>query len=1240
MNQATQTMFGITEKELLGQQLTKIIPKRYQNTHHKALERLRAGTPARLVGHIRELHGLHKEGHEFPIELSLSTWQSQGTTYYTTIIRDITERKQAEDLLRASENRYRMLVESSPYCIHEIDIEGCLMSMNPSGLKMMGVQDESEIRGLPYLDSVADDDKARISNLLELALQGEASEFEFNASNGLIFQSSFVPIKDKNGDVTLLTGLTLDITERVRTDKSLQKSEKHAVALLEAIPDLMFRINNKDVFLDYHAATSDLYTPPDVVLIGKKTRDLVPPEFADLINQQVELTLKSGEMQTFEYQLPIPERGWVDFEARMVKSGKDEVTSIVRDITERKRAEEELRQYEYIVSSSTDMMALLDKNFVYLAANNVYQEAYKLTPDELIGLTATELFGKAFFETAILPNAQRCLSGEHVNYKDWFELPGYEPRYMDINYYPYLGRDNEVKGFVVNGRNITDQAQAEEQIKYQASLLQNVTDAIISTNMDWIVTSWNQAAEIMYGFKAEEAIGKPMGDIVKPKYQQTKRDDLINSFLKDMRWEGEVIHHHKGGFPIDIWGSVSMLRDANGNQIGAVAVNRDITERKQAEDALHALATTFTAISGEEFFVRISRHLTTTLGIDYAFVGEFVKNDSKIRVVGGFGKGEKLPTFDYALAGTPCENVIGQSLCFYPYDVQNLFPKDHMLVEMSIEGYLGSPIFSKSGQPLGIMVLLDSKPITNQKVMKSMLKIFVARASAEIERMQAEESLRQLKQAIEQSSVSVVITDTKGAIQYVNPKFSEVTGYSAAEAMGQNPSLLKSGKHMTEFYREMWKTIKAGHEWRGEFHNRKKNGDFYWELTSIAGVKDRNGKITHYVAVKEDITQRKQREEEQVRQERLAAVGQLAAGIAHDFNNVMAVITLYSELLQRSPNLSEKELKQVHTIFEQANHAADLTRQILDFSRRSVREPRPFDLKIFLNETVQFIERTIPERVQVQFTSSRGNYTVNADPTQLQQMMTNLTVNARDAIPRGGTLSINLSRMTLTANQTLPSPDMESGEWVKLAISDTGIGIAPEALTHIYEPFFTTKGVGKGSGLGLAQVYGIVKQHAGHIIAESQLGEGTTFTIYLPVWEGGTAVPPSHTPTSIPMGQGETILLVEDNQTLLEATRTILESLNYKAITTQDGSAALNTYQAQSDQISLILADVVMPKMDGFELVKMLQQHSPPPKVLLMSGFPRDIEMPPEMKRIVSGWLQKPIDLHQLAQTLHDILRS
>ena len=355
----------------------------------------------------------------------------------------------------------------------------------------------------------------------------------------------------------------------------------------------------------------------------------------------------------------------------------------------------------------------------------------------------------------------------------------------------------------------------------------------------------------------------------------------------------------------------------------------------------------------------------------------------------------------------------------------------------------------------------------------------------------------------------------------------------------------------------------------------------YWELASIAGVKDQKGKITHYVAVKEDITRRKQLEKETLRQERLAAVGQLAAGIAHDFNNLLTTIMGYAELLLFEPDMSESARLDLERISKQGRRAAKMTRQILDFSRQTVNEPRPLNLETYLNETLKFIKRTISEKIRIKFNVAQGEHTIFADPTQMQQIITNLAVNARDAMPNGGTLSFHLSTINVPQTEIPACPEIGAGRWVKLIVSDTGSGIPSEVIPRIFEPFFTTKEVGKGTGLGLAQIYGIVKQHSGCIVASSPAGQGATFTLYFPAL-ATEAVTESRETKAIPHGQGETILLVEDEAAVLQVAKTLLEMLNYRVLTAKNGQDALAIYQDQAEQIVLVLTDVVMPKMDGF----------------------------------------------------------
>ncbi|KAA3661773.1 MAG: response regulator [Chloroflexi bacterium] len=503
-------------------------------------------------------------------------------------------------------------------------------------------------------------------------------------------------------------------------------------------------------------------------------------------------------------------------------------------------------------------------------------------------------------------------------------------------------------------------------------------------------------------------------------------------------------------------------------------------------------------------------------------------------------------------------------------------------------------------------------------------------------RRQAEDELRKLSQAVKQSPSSIMITDTKGLLEYVNPKFTEVTGYSLNEVVGKKPSILKGGHTSKEEYEKLWEKILAGEEWRGEFHNKRKDGSLYWEIASISAIKNSNNTITHYLAVKEDITERKLLEEKARQQERLASIGQLAAGIAHDFNNILAVISLYSDLLAGG-TLSDASRSQVAIISQQSKRAADLIQQILDFSRRAILERAPIDLKYQIKELLALWNRTLPDNIKLVFEHSVGSFGVYADPTRIQQMLMNLVINARDAMSDGGKISLKLRRIQV---EDCPDPaklEMQAGNWVKITVSDNGAGIPPEVLTHLYEPFFTTKAPGEGTGLGLAQVYGIVKQHEGHISVESVVGEGTTFSIYLPV----SPLPKNEhfgEDLTIPYGQKETILIVEDNEVAQKALYDSLQVLEYQVVSASNGQEALLILEKSQTDIALILCDRVMPGIGGVELLETLRQKDIEIPFVLMSGYIPEEELAYLKNQGVADWLQKPLRLGQLAEVVAKVL--
>ena len=393
-----------------------------------------------------------------------------------------------------------------------------------------------------------------------------------------------------------------------------------------------------------------------------------------------------------------------------------------------------------------------------------------------------------------------------------------------------------------------------------------------------------------------------------------------------------------------------------------------------------------------------------------------------------------------------------------------------------------------------------------------------------------------------------------------------------------------------------------------------------------------------WVVTLREVTHEREIQERVQMQERLATVGQLAAGIAHDFNNIMAAIIVYADLLLMDKTLSSSSHERLTIIQQQVQRAASLIRQILDFSRRSVMEQSTLDLLPFLKETKKLLNRTLPETITVKLLSQDDEYLLSADPTRLQQVFMNLAVNARDAMPDGGTLCFELSHLHLAPGDVVPTPDILPGNWISIRVRDTGLGIPMEEQSHIFEPFFTTKPIGQGTGLGLAQVYGIIKQHGGYIDIDSQIGEGTQFNIYLPALSEPRAESKIENPPTDIDGDGKTVLLVEDDYATRKALKTMLTLHNYHVLVAENGVDALDHLESSAQDIVLMVSDIVMPQMGGFDLYKKMQNRWPEIEVLFITGHPLDDQNHQILQQGKVHWLQKPFTIQEFNQFLIELM--
>ena len=507
------------------------------------------------------------------------------------------------------------------------------------------------------------------------------------------------------------------------------------------------------------------------------------------------------------------------------------------------------------------------------------------------------------------------------------------------------------------------------------------------------------------------------------------------------------------------------------------------------------------------------------------------------------------------------------------------------------------------------------------------------------ERKRAEATLRLQSSALQAAANAIVITDKKGVIQWVNVAFATLTGYSVEEAVGKTPSVLRSGKHDRAFYKSLWETVIAGKVWHGEIINRRKNGSLYTEEMTITPVKGSEGGITHFIAVKQDITHRKQIEEKLMQTERMESIGRLASGVAHDLNNILTPIVLSAEMLHAAEDLATRECL-VTSIEECAQRGASVVNQVLTFARGSKGERTRLQIPPLIKDMEKIVKETFPKNLTITSDIPSDLWPIKGDATQIHQVLLNLCINARDAMPEGGAIRFTAENAQIDENFAAMVPDAKAGDYAMLALTDTGTGIPQEIIPKIFDPFFTTKEVGKGTGLGLSTVMGIVRSHGGFVTVESAEGYGTTFKLFLPLATDDAAQPGKVQSKNMPQGKGATILVVDDESSIATSLSLVLGKNGYKVLTAADGTSALALFREHADKIKLVLTDVMMPEMDGVELVRVLKEINPQVKIIASTGHASEIHQAELQALGVTQTLHKPYDARKLLETLHETLQK
>jgi len=584
--------------------------------------------------------------------------------------------------------------------------------------------------------------------------------------------------------------------------------------------------------------------------------------------------------------------------------------------------------------------------------------------------------------------------------------------------------------------------------------------------------------------------------------------------------------------------------------------------------------------------------------------------------------------------GYPKEFFIGKTPEFLSAPGKNDFQAVGQLVGKAFNGEPQSFEFwglRKNGEIFPKDVHLHQGSYFGQRVVIAMARDISARK-------QTEEQLRKLSQALEQSPISIVITDTKRKIEYVNEGFCRTTGFSPADVLGKETRFLRALDMKENTDQPMWDAIEQGNVWYGELQSRKKDGQIFWEDVTAAPLFNEQGAITHYIGFKIDITDKKHLEEQFRQAMKMEAVGRLAGGIAHDFNNLLTVILGYSELLLNKIDHESSYYKKIKQIDKAGRRAESLTSQLLAFSRKQILQPKIIQVNHLISETEKMLRRLIGEHIELLTVLDGKLGKVKADPGQVEQVIMNLAINARDAMSKGGRLVIETSNVFIDDSYARQVGNLTAGAYVRITMSDTGEGMDAETLNRIFEPFFTTKEKGRGTGLGLSTVYGIIKQSKGHISVYSEEGKGTTFKIYLPQISEQEEAEEEKQQDIVDFSGDEFVLIVEDETALRNLIAETLEDHGYRVSRAANGREALQLCRDLGMPPILLLSDLVMPGMGGRQLYDQLHLLFPDMKVIYMSGYTDDLTLKRDILNSETQFIQKPFNLLELLKTIRRTL--
>ncbi len=1299
-NQSMCRILGYRLDELSQLGVIDIHPQINQPRVHLEFDDL-----ARKERHFaKEIPVLRKDGSIFLADISASNFEVGGQRFMVGLFHDITERKFAEDALEAEATRRRILVDASWDGVVVLDQDAAVVEANRRFAEMLGYSAD-EVRHLHVWDWDFQWSREMVLDSIRSAPAGGYFVTQHRRKDGSVFDveisTNYAELKGQR----LFFCVCRDITERKQATEALaQREEIFSIIVGQAMDAITVVDVSNGRFVEFNTVAHEGlgYTREEFAAFS--IADIQGEHTPETIQQNLTAIRLQGEL-SFESKHRHRDGSLRDVRISVRKLSirdREYAAAVWTDITERKRAEQRnsrdalrtefLLQLHQTASQMTDRelydhvleraVRLTESSIGFFHQVSEDQNSILLTTWNRGALENCTANYDSHYPVNTAGNWVDCIREQRpVVYNDYATSPnqkglpeGHAPvkRFMSI---PVI-RDQKVRIIFGVGNKATDyddsdvsqlqivanelhkimtQRAAQNQLRQLSQAVAQSTTSVVIMDTAGAIEYVNPRFTQVVGYFLDEVQHRSFR-LLKPDTVSMEDEKGIWGAILDGKegWHGELQIRKKNGELYWESASVSPIVDAMGQITHFVAVMEDIAERKRLElfrEALLSLGnqlnSTRDAASVGRSVIGIADRLWRWDAARLDVIDAGTQQVSSIFRVGLVnGKRFELPPLGVIPLTEQMQRVIVRGPELQSVAMEGL-PE---AIPFETEGCQGASMMCVPiHREMHIVGFLSICSYSTGAYTQEDLKIFQALADycgGALDRIRSEESLREsegrYRNLVETTFDWIWETDANGRYTYASPKVKDLLGYAPEEVIGKSPFDLmteREAHRVSALFREI---AAAQKPFSGlENANRHKDGHLVILESSGVPVVDESGRLKAYRGMDRDISERKRLEEQFRQAQKLEAVGQLAGGVAHDFNNILAAIMMQLDLLRLSPALDDEMLQGLDELGEQAQRAAGLTRQLLMFSRRSVLTTAPLDLNEVVENLLKMLRRLIGEQIDLRFDGKTGLPLVEADAGMIDQVLLNLVVNARDAMPKGGRITISTFTVDLDEADCVMNPDRRSGSFVCLAASDTGMGMDSYTMEKIFEPFFTTKEAGKGTGLGLATVHGIVAQHKGWIEVESTLGKGSTFKVVLPalIHPVDLVLPKE---SRVPLrGGSETILFVEDDTSVRQMVDQALRALGYSVHTAKNGREAMALWNICGADVDLLFTDMVMPEgMSGMDLVERLRMLKPGLKAIISSGYSTEIVQDGVLDSADVTYLPKPYEARALAEAVWQCLHA